>query len=54
MHAPKSVFMVDWRRTKSGQVWNSNVLTDCENLKIVIEQAISDDNDAQEIMTICL
>ena len=47
MHAPKSAFMVDWRRTKSSQVWNNDVLIGCEKLKVVIEQAMSNDNDTE-------
>ena len=35
-HAPKSAFMIDWRRMKSTQDWNTIVLIDCERLKILL------------------
>ena len=46
-HAPKSIFMVDWKRTKSSKVWDNIVLINCETLKVVIEKAMSEVNNTE-------
>ena len=46
-HAPKSTFMVDWKRTKPSHVWNIIVLIDYERFKIVVEKAMSEDNNME-------
>ena len=43
-HAPRSTFMVDWKRAKSRHVWNNIVLINCEKLKVFIKIAMSEDN----------
>ena len=37
-----------FEKTKSSQDWNNVVLVHCEKLKVVIDQAMSNDNDTKE------
>ena len=40
-HAPNSIFMTDWKRSKSSHIWGNVVLINCEKLKLLIEKAMS-------------
>ena len=48
-HAPKSIIMVDWKRTKSSYVWVNIVFIACEKLNVVIKKTMSEVNNMERM-----